>query len=222
MSTLKYKLRDGWNILYGGILSRVLRKDRNLSELTNKSAARQNLELNGDNNTTHYHDSRYIPLINAAKDSAIGTAHNEVVELRNAHNADISGINTRLNSLSTTTSGQIATINNNITSNYNSLKQYIDSKIAAFNTTLTNAVNTLTGEMNNIKNRMSAIEGTVGSHTTAIGNIQNQLATIPKIYVQGSAPSNPPANAIWFKTGNEPYISVYTGGKWVSMGAVWK
>lgn len=223
MSTLKYKLRDGWNTLYGGILSRVLRKDRNLAELTDKSVARQNLELNGDNNTTHYHDSRYVPLINEAKDAAISAAHNELTSIKSVYDADISSLYTGLNSLSTTTSGQITTINNNITSNYNSLKQYVDNKIASLTTLVNNTKTSLTSEMNNIKNRMSTLEGTVGSHTTTIANHTAQLSKLPEIYVQSAQPSSPKANAIWFRTnGSQQYISVYVGGKWVDMGAVWK
>ena len=222
MSALKYKLRDGWQILYGGILSRVLRKDRNLADLTNKTTARQNLELDGDNNTTHFHDSRYNPLIQGAEDRSKAYTDQKISDLTSTHNADKTDLSTRINSLTTTTNGQITTINNNITSLNGSLKQYVDTKVAAVNTTLTNTKNQLTTEINNIKNRITPLETNVNTHTTQIANINSKIEGMPKIYVQSGAPSNPPANAVWFKTGSEPYISVYDGSKWVAMGAVWK
>ena len=63
MALWKYKLSDGWHILYGGILSKVMRKDKNLSDLQDIAIARENLELVGDV-TTHNHDTRYQTQIN--------------------------------------------------------------------------------------------------------------------------------------------------------------
>lgn len=64
--TLKLKTADDeWTQIYGNAINNRLRKDENLSDVDNKAEARKNLEIIGDNNTTHYHDDRYIPLIEA-------------------------------------------------------------------------------------------------------------------------------------------------------------
>lgn len=70
MGLLKYKLSDGWKTLYGGALANILRKDKNLSDLNDRTIARENLELTGNNNTTHYHDSRYMDKITVAQNTA--------------------------------------------------------------------------------------------------------------------------------------------------------
>jgi hypothetical protein len=54
-----------WVIPYYNYLKQCLLKSNNLSEIEDKAKARENLELTGDNNTTHYHDSHYLPLINS-------------------------------------------------------------------------------------------------------------------------------------------------------------
>lgn len=222
MSALKYKLRDGWKILYGGILSRVLRKDRNLADLTSPATARQNLELTGDNNSTHYHDSKYIPLIDAARDAAKSYADSLVSALRTTHNTDKNELNTRINSLNTETGNKIQANTNSINALDTSLKQYVDNKVSALNTSLSGSISNLNTEVQNVKSTVSSFNNNINRNTNNIAAIQQTLSGIPKIYVQSGTPSSPPANAIWFKTGSEPYISVYTGGQWVSMGAVWK
>lgn len=67
MALLKYKTDEGWKILYGGLLSKILRKDKNLSDLGDIVEAKENLGLIGDvsdpqlysEEETHNHDSRY-------------------------------------------------------------------------------------------------------------------------------------------------------------------
>lgn len=68
MSDITLKLKtaeDEWVQIYGNAINNRLRKDKNLSDVDDKAEARKNLEIIGDNNTTHYHDNRYIPLIEA-------------------------------------------------------------------------------------------------------------------------------------------------------------
>ena len=70
MPNLKF-LADNkeWKSAFREIISAIknrLRKDKNLGDVENVAQARKNLEIVGDNNHTHYHDDRYIPLINAA------------------------------------------------------------------------------------------------------------------------------------------------------------
>lgn len=69
MPNLKF-LADNkeWKSAFREIISAIknrLRKDKNLSDVENVVQARKNLEIIGDNNHTHYHDDRYIPLIDA-------------------------------------------------------------------------------------------------------------------------------------------------------------
>lgn len=65
MSVIKWKKAIGdWASVYKDIIERRLKKDKNLSDVPDKAAARENLEINGDNVTSHQHDSTYIPMIN--------------------------------------------------------------------------------------------------------------------------------------------------------------
>lgn len=95
MAIWKYKLQDGWHILYGNILSKVLRKDKNLSDLEDISAARENLELSGDV-ITHNHDSRYMPLI-SGQNAKISDAEAAIADLKNRLNQAESKLNTLQN-----------------------------------------------------------------------------------------------------------------------------
>lgn len=52
-----------WVDGYARNLMDRLRADKNLSDIEDRTKARENLELTGDNNMTHFHDSRYMPLI---------------------------------------------------------------------------------------------------------------------------------------------------------------
>ena len=49
MRGLKYLTDNGWETLYTKIISKALFAENNLSELTDKEAARENLEITGDN-----------------------------------------------------------------------------------------------------------------------------------------------------------------------------
>lgn len=71
MRGLKYLTEKGWEALYTNIIAKALFAEKNLSDLTNKEQARENLELIGNNNHTHYHDDRYLPLIQNLEDKLI-------------------------------------------------------------------------------------------------------------------------------------------------------
>ncbi len=73
MRVLKYFTKDGWVPLYVSAITKALFAKNNLSDVPNKEEARQNLELTGENNHTHYHDDRYIPMIDAVKDQILNT-----------------------------------------------------------------------------------------------------------------------------------------------------
>ena len=87
MKILKY-FKDGtWTSLYANILSMCLDKRQNLGDIEDKEQARINLELNGDNNISHYHDSRYIPIINQTKGEILGIIEQNKTELENTFQA---------------------------------------------------------------------------------------------------------------------------------------
>lgn len=90
MNIIKFKTANGWVSLYKNFLGSFLRKSKNLSDVNDKEKARINLELTGDNNHTHYHDDRYIPLINSVKDETLAQADH----IRNELELKINNINT--------------------------------------------------------------------------------------------------------------------------------
>lgn len=60
MPTIKFKQTDGiWNTIYKTLLGNSLKKDKNLSDITDQKEARKCLGLIGGSNTTHAHDTRY-------------------------------------------------------------------------------------------------------------------------------------------------------------------
>jgi hypothetical protein len=69
MAILKWKNAKDWISFYVDSIALRLRKDKNLSDVNDVVAARNNLELSGVNNHTHYHDDHYMPLINREEKS---------------------------------------------------------------------------------------------------------------------------------------------------------
>lgn len=111
MAIWKYKLQDGWHILYGNLLSKMVRKDKNLEDLEDRSAARENLELTGDV-TTHNHDSYYGPKFSAlnAKTASLESRVSALETRLNAAEAEINAIKNSNNN----TTNSINAINNRL------------------------------------------------------------------------------------------------------------
>ena len=65
------------------IISKCLFADKNLADLKNKQEARDNLEISGDNVHTHYHDDRYMPLIQQLEDKLMNIINNMKLEIEN-------------------------------------------------------------------------------------------------------------------------------------------
>lgn len=64
MSLLKWKVdKNNWFTFYVDAIKNRLRRDKNLSDVFDVAESRKNLEIIGDNNQTHFHDNRYIPII---------------------------------------------------------------------------------------------------------------------------------------------------------------
>ena len=61
MSILKWKKNNKWISIYADAIKNRLMRTANLSNLTDKTAALNNLGLTGDVET-HHHDSRYLPM----------------------------------------------------------------------------------------------------------------------------------------------------------------
>lgn len=97
MRILKYKTDKGWLPLYTYVLSLFMRKSKNLGDLENRSEALNNLGLTGENITSHLHDSKYLPLIQAAEDNAV----NQVDKLRLDTNIEIRNIRDSISSSNT-------------------------------------------------------------------------------------------------------------------------
>ena len=62
MSILKWKKNNKWISIYADAIKNRLMRTANLSDLTDKTAALNNLGLTGDVET-HHHDSRYLPML---------------------------------------------------------------------------------------------------------------------------------------------------------------
>ena len=96
MRILKFKTDNGWVSLYTYVLSLFMR-NRNLGDLEDKAEALANIGLTGDNITSHSHDSKYLPLIQAAEDNAV----NKIDELRLDTNIEIRNIKESITSSNT-------------------------------------------------------------------------------------------------------------------------
>ena len=97
MRILKFKTDNGWVSLYTYVLSLFMRKNRNLGDLEDKAEALENIGLTGDNITSHSHDSKYLPLIQAAEDNAV----NKIDELRLDTNIEMRNIKESITSSNT-------------------------------------------------------------------------------------------------------------------------
>lgn len=81
MKLLKYYTKNGWEALYANAISKGLLAENNLSDLMDKEEARKNLEIYGDNVHNHYHDDRYLPLIQKVEDKLMTIVNNMKKEL---------------------------------------------------------------------------------------------------------------------------------------------
>lgn len=148
MAILKYRDNEGFKSLYTDAIKNRLRKDLNLADLENVQEARQNLELTGDNNHTHYHDDRYLPKIEteanerkAADNEIKNLLNNKVTEITNATNNNINNLKQTLDDkIDDAIAQEIVDRNNAILKETNERKQE-DAK-------LQNAINGLTSSLN--------------------------------------------------------------------------
>ena len=150
MAILKWKKIDQWYTVYGSILKDTLRCSKNLSDLTDKNLARTNLELVGDNITTHLHDSRYLPLIQAETSARTIAINNlslnlskEVTDRQTDMTALESSIDTKLTAQTTSVNKSISDLQTSVNLSITNLTTYVDTSIANMNTNLTNNINSI-------------------------------------------------------------------------------
>lgn len=132
--TLKLRKDDKtWIQVYGNEINNRLRRDKNLSEISDKAEARVNLELDGENNTTHFHDSRYLPKIEAeantreAKDTQLLNALNQEIEDRAKI---VDEIQQQLLKTEENINESLATTKVEINSNLDTLQKNLDTQVS--------------------------------------------------------------------------------------------
>jgi hypothetical protein len=79
-----------WISLYADAIKNRLRRDLNLSDATDKAACRKNIELVGEV-SDHYHDNRYLPLIEANKDDVKNIVKNLMIAISGDVNGTAAG-----------------------------------------------------------------------------------------------------------------------------------
>ena len=136
-TTIKFKKdKNSWEQIYGNEINNRLRKDKNLSDVNDKAESRKNLELIGDSNTTHFHDSRYVPMIENEKNER----KTETTQLRTDLNAETANrakdkedINKTLVKVQKDVETTVADTKKELSNNMNTLQNNVDTKINQVN-----------------------------------------------------------------------------------------
>lgn len=228
MGLLKYKLRDGWHVLYGGILQKILRKDMNLSDVDDVAAARSNLGLTG-NVTTHYHQvyvdsiadlQDQIDVLKTAKQD-LYNKYNNLLGRMDVAEGDIANLKARVSALETTVGDE----NSGLVKDVNTLKSVVGNA----NSGLVKQVNTNTSDIANLKaidagTRLTNLENSLNNNATGLKKRITDLENLPKVYIAGSAPSGVSNDkALWVNnTASSEAIKIRTGNAWKTVGAFWK
>lgn len=114
MAVLKWKKSvTEWIGFYADSIKNRLRRDKNLSDVLDVVEARKNLGLTGDSNDTHYHDGRYLTLINA-----------EV----NERKSDVQGLTGSIDSLTVKVDSNVASLNTqmaNLTARVDAMQYFV-------------------------------------------------------------------------------------------------
>ncbi len=141
--SIKIKKDDNtWEQIYGNAIANRLRKDQNLADIIDKQEARDNLELSGDNNTTHFHDSRYIPMIENEKNErkAETTQLRTDLDAETANRAkDKEDISKTLVKVQKDVETTVADTKKELSNNMNTLQSNVDVKIDQVNQKLDKA-----------------------------------------------------------------------------------
>ena len=197
MALLKYKTDKGWKILYGGLLSRMLRKDKNLADVEDIIEARQNLGLLGDvhldaagnpisDDVTHNHDSRYVLKIDYKPEKFVSKAGDTMAGALNFKNNTWNKMGDDANIGDHNIAGHFAVQGINAETGIAFFKKSDDSNYGTLNYTgtqfafnkpvniagNTNVTGNITATGNSTVNGNSVVKGaaTVNGNTTVGGN----------------------------------------------------
>lgn len=162
-TTIKFKKdKNSWEQIYGNEINNRLRKDKNLSDVNNKAESRKNLELVGDNNTTHFHDSRYVPMIENEKNER----KTETTQLRTDLNAETANRTKDKEDISKT----LVKVQNNINTTVADTKKELSNNM----NTLQNNVDI---KINQVNQKLDKVD--VGKKTmTTAGSLHSESATL--------------------------------------------
>lgn len=160
--TVNLKKNDNtWEQIYGNAINNRLRKDNNLSDVNDKAESRKNLEIIGDDNTTHFHDSRYLPKINAEAKKR----EKEDTDIKNTLNREIADRKNDTAAISKAIVDSENRVNNNVTSTKNEL-----------NNNMNTVQNNLTSKMDDLKDEVKKNDiGTRTITTPGGSNLSNNM-----------------------------------------------
>lgn len=162
-TTIKFKKdKNSWEQIYGNEINNRLRKDKNLSDVNDKAESRKNLELIGNSNTTHFHDSRYVPMIENEKNER----KTETTQLRTDLNAETANRAKDKEDISKT----LAKVQNNINTTVADTKKELSNNM----NTLQNNVDT---KINQVNQKLDKVD--VGKKTmTTAGSLHSESVTL--------------------------------------------
>lgn len=162
-TTIKFKKdKNSWEQIYGNEINNRLRKDKNLSDVNDKAESRKNLELIGDSNTTHFHDSRYVPMIENEKNERKA----ETTQLRTDLNAETANRAKDKEDISKT----LVKIQNDVNTTVSDTKKELSNNM----NTLQNNVDT---KINQVNQKLDKVD--IGKKTmTTAGSLHSESATL--------------------------------------------
>lgn len=171
-TTIKFKKdKNSWEQIYGNEINNRLRKDKNLSDVNDKAESRKNLELIGDNNTTHFHDDRYLPKIDAesakreSEDDQIKKILNQEISDRKKDSQDINKA--------------IVDSENRVTTNMTNTKNEL-------NTNMNTMQSTLSSKMDSVKEEVKRNDVATKTITTSGGAGMSDGFNTSTTYVAGT------------------------------------
>ena len=209
-TTIKFKKdKNSWEQIYGNEINNRLRKDKNLSDVNDKAESRKNLELVGNNNTTHFHDDRYLPKIDAesakreSEDDQIKKILNQEIADRKKDSQDINKaivdsenrvttnmtntkneLNTNMNTMQSTLSSKMDSVKEEVKHNDVATKTITTSGGAGmsngFNTSMTYVVST--SNCTAIATKTFTSKDNISSGTYTIEQLLNKLSQASHIH----------------------------------------
>lgn len=201
---------DKWYSFFSSAIKNRLRRDLNLSDLTDVVQARKNIELDGDNNATHFHDSRYMPQINENTKVSKQNRRDILQEIKERIAAD--------NELRKLITDSSANQQNSIDKLINDLYEEIQARIKGDNILTTNLNVEKTERNTDVSNLLTKIDIEKTNRINADENLKKEFYS--KFVVSLSAPT-PIDGCIWFDIGTG-FIKYWNGSSWIIFGSSYK